>query len=593
MRRVLLFALMLGFLGLQAQNTEEILPKGMTDAEQEMMKWYTPEINFSEKNITTPPDFPVRTMAEWEEIQALMIRWNWGTFNSILAQITKAAKEECEVVIVSDNNDQTQITNYLQNTWGVNMDNVSFLTTPSNSIWIRDYGANTVYANDVDSLMFVEWIYNRPRPLDDAVPLAMEDYFDAPIYSTTEPPYSLVHTGGNFHIDGMGMGFSSDLVQDENQGNCQFCPMNQSDQDILDIMQQFMGIEEYVLMPALPFDAIHHIDMHMRLLDEETLLVGEYPTGVADGPQIEANLAYILANFTTSFGNPFDVVRIQMPPEGNSFPNTNGDYRTYTNNVFVNKTLLLPTYEAQYDEPAIEILQEQLPGYTIVPINCNSIIPLSGALHCITRAVGVDDPLLVQHAKHRNTFNEDADFNINAIAKHKSGVNNVSMFWTYDTENMDWTEVPMELTDATEQIWSATIPNPTENSEVYYYFHAEANSGKTINRPMPAPEGYFNFTAEFDEISTVDLPKEAAFAPIYPNPAKAITVIPVTTNQEVAATIKVVDMLGRTIEQVFQGDMPFGENNYFIDASQYQSGTYLVYLETETGLAVQKLFVAK
>ena len=35
-------------------------------------------------------------------------------------------------------------------------------------------------------------------------------------------------------------------------------------------------------MPTLPYDGIHHIDMHMKLLDEETLLVSEYPDGVAD-----------------------------------------------------------------------------------------------------------------------------------------------------------------------------------------------------------------------------------------------------------------------------------------------------------------------
>ena len=33
--------------------------------------------------------------------------------------------------------------------------------------------------------------------------------------------------------------------------------------------------------------------MHMKLLNEETLLVAEYPEGLSDGPQIEENLQYI------------------------------------------------------------------------------------------------------------------------------------------------------------------------------------------------------------------------------------------------------------------------------------------------------------
>jgi hypothetical protein len=67
------------------------------------------------------------------------------------------------------------------------------------------------------------------------------------------------------------------------------------------IMKKYLGINRYIKMETLPYDVIHHIDMHMKLLNEETLLVGEYPPGVADGPQIEANLQYILNNFQTCY----------------------------------------------------------------------------------------------------------------------------------------------------------------------------------------------------------------------------------------------------------------------------------------------------
>ena len=48
----------------------------------------------------------------------------------------------------------------------------------------------------------IDWIYNRPRPLDDAVPELMSQLTGLPIYTTTEVPYDLVHTGGNFMTDG-------------------------------------------------------------------------------------------------------------------------------------------------------------------------------------------------------------------------------------------------------------------------------------------------------------------------------------------------------------------------------------------------------
>ena len=71
--------------------------------------------------------------------------------------------------------------------------------------------------------------------------------------------------------DGLGTGFSSNLVVNENPTH--------SIAEIDTIMKQFMGIDRYIKMNELPYDGIHHIDMHMKLLDEETILMGEYPAG--------------------------------------------------------------------------------------------------------------------------------------------------------------------------------------------------------------------------------------------------------------------------------------------------------------------------
>ena len=61
---------------------------------------------------------------------------------------------------------------------------------------------------------------------------------------------------------------------------------------------------------------------------------------------------------------------------------------------------------------------------------------------------------------------------------------------------------------------------------MYYYIEATANTGKTINRPMPAPVEYFNFkilnnTSDIQDGIDVDLS-------VFPNPASAITCIPVS-----------------------------------------------------------------
>ena len=59
---------------------QEVLPKYMTKSEEAILDKYLSK--FSKKVATNPPNFPVRTMAEWEEIKAitLLARLQWGTY---------------------------------------------------------------------------------------------------------------------------------------------------------------------------------------------------------------------------------------------------------------------------------------------------------------------------------------------------------------------------------------------------------------------------------------------------------------------------------------------------------------------------------
>ena len=119
---------------------------------------------------TNPPSFNVRTMAEWEEIEALTITWSTGygiTEEIILKQIVEHAVNECDVIIIC--NDQNTVASYLS-AQGISSPNIYYIETNFNSIWIRDYGQNTVYKNDVEDRILVDWIYNRNRPYDDLVP---------------------------------------------------------------------------------------------------------------------------------------------------------------------------------------------------------------------------------------------------------------------------------------------------------------------------------------------------------------------------------------------------------------------------------------
>ena len=579
----------LGFASdLFAQNKD--LPRFLSEAERQMDPPAFPTIG-----INTPPLLPVRTMAEWEELQALVITWNSQT--TILTEIVRAAREECNVVICCESQAiVTSAKNKLTNS-GVDIaSHVTFLIAPNSSVWVRDYGPNTVYANDVDSLYFVDWIYNRPtRIKDDTMSTTLAPFFGVPLYSTSAAPTDLVNTGGNFMADGMGTAFASRLILNENALGNPYGATVKTEAAINNILSDFMGIDRYIKMTTLPYDEIHHIDMHMKLIDEETLMVGQYPAGIADGPQIEANIQYVLSNYQSAFGTPYKVVRIPMPSQNGQYPPDSGiDYRTYANAVFVNKTIIVPFYEQQFDTTAQRIWQQAMPGYKIVGIDCNSIINLSGAIHCITKDVGVNDPLRIVHKPIVEVIQgggSPAYYPVTAIVQHRSGIASANVFYRRKTAST-WESVSMSPVINPDSLgyWTGLIPRQEfYYDSIFYYIEGVANNGKTQQRPIVSPAGAWKFKIQPNVSSTVT--PVAELLEIYPNPAAAITVIPVHSSTKNFASILIYNSLGQLVREVFEGEMPSGNTNYFLDASTLVAGTYYVKLQTGGQVGMKKLVV--
>ena len=561
-------------------------PNGITKAERDHVE----RIGFEpiqSRGIETPPPFDsLRTAAEWEEIEALTI--SWTSFPCIQKQIVAASKEECTVIIFADN--VNEVENYLtSSTCGgaLDLENVDIVPAEYNSIWIRDYGANTVYGSWDDDRVLVDWMYNRPRPDDDAIPDVLGDHLGIDVYTTTAEPTDLMNTGGNWMSDGFGTAFASELILEENDGGSSWWTdfPDHTEAEIDDIISDFHGVDTYIKMPVLPYDGIHHIDMHMKLLDESTLLVAEYPMGVADGPQINANLDYVISNFTTKWGTPFDVIRIPSPPEqGGGYPNQNGWYLTYTNSVFVNNTILLPTYYTEYDTTAIRIYEEALPGYEVVGIDCDNngsaIISLSGAIHCITHSVGVEDPLMISHLPLPNTEDDENDYVVDAYLSHRSDIASGTMHWSTDPEG-PWTAVSMTATDSNGN-WTSAIPAQAQGTTVYYYIEAVANSGKTGNRPMPAPEGWWSFDVFGPAVGIAEL-DHSPMAAAYPNPASAITSIPMEFLTATEGVLSVYNALGERVAILHQGTFPAGSQPYFLHAESFSTGAYLIVFDGSNG----------
>lgn len=583
MFRSLLFTI---FLSIACFNVNAQMDHRLTPGEIQQLPLYglTRGSSAATTSSILPPASNVRTIGEWEEIQGLVVAW--VSYPSMLREIIRNARLECKVYVVCSNA-QTVI-NDLQNN-NIDTSNVVFVVTPFNSVWSRDYGPWSVYTNDVDSLLTIDWIYNRVRPNDDAVSVAIANAINSPLYQTTSAPWNLVNTGGNFMTDGFGTAFSSNLILTDNLPSAGYGG-TQNASGIDTIVKHFMGINRYIRFPTLPYDAIHHIDMHLKLLNEETLLVGQYPQGVADGPQIEANLQYILANYNSVYGTPYKVIRMPMPDDNGIYPNTSGRYFTYTNSSFINKTLIFPTYNIPADTTALRIYKDALPGYNVVGINSLVSIGALGALHCITKELGTADPLLISHQQLPNTTDTINNYAVIARIQHRSGIANATLYFRTDTLQ-PWQSVPMNSLSSQINYWGGSIPAQQIGTRVYYYIEAQSNSGKHQVRPIPAPSGYWYFDITgvtgiaTSEISTNQL------GTAFPNPSKGITCIPISLAQNSSVTAGFYDETGRLLIPIQNGNLSKGEHKLFMNTESIASGIYLIKVNIGTQSYIQKIAV--
>lgn len=338
------------------RDDEATLPRGF--APEERVRWRLPDLS---QMPLAPPGGSVDTPAEYERNAGLLIRW--GSQNALLTEMAVAmTNNEPDMIlyVVVSSALQASATTTLANA-GANLSRVQFIVGPSDSVWMRDYGPRYIAENGRRSM--VDHVYNRPRPLDDAVPGLVaqqtgETKFDIP----------LTHGGGNFHLFADGSAYMTRLIVNENPGL--------SEQQIRDYYMVYQGLD-VTLTDPLPasFDSTQHIDMWMLPADGDRVIVNEYPNtgGVYSVPrQVTEATATLLANRGKT------VLRLPGWRASNS-------HYTYANAVILNNTVLMCNFNGYTAENAnaLAIFQQAFPARTIVPVNCSTIISLAGAIHCI------------------------------------------------------------------------------------------------------------------------------------------------------------------------------------------------------------------
>jgi agmatine/peptidylarginine deiminase len=510
--------------GDHAADQERNLPIHLTDEEMTRLD----EIGIYH-TATAPPSVPVRKIAEWEPVTGVLIRFNYGF--GLPYDLIREYAEDLTVYIICLSGQQSGCSANLENN-GVNMANIEFISLSTNSMWTRDYGPLGVFSGDTWGI--VDHIYNRPRPLDDQVNWSLGTLWGAPVYGT-----DLVHTGGNFLYDGHGMGFSTDLVWDENP--------ELSETEIEDLMEEYLGISDYVVLPDISTSGIHHIDCWMKLLNEETILVKQVDTGHPDYDAIEDNVS-ILQGLTNCYGRPYDIVRVYC---GSII---DGDVAAYTNSMILNNKVFVPLYGISTDAAALATYEAVMPGYEV--FGYTGAWLSDDAIHCRTMELNDRQMLVVDTDPLQDLeFNTDG-YRVSAFIDDLSGTGLIadSLLIHWRPEGApEFCGIPMSAT-AYSDSYAAYIPAQADSVDVEYYVSARDNSGRRSTRPVVAPGAWYSFNTggrDLSGLSGGDIePHGFRLAQNTPNPFRERTRIGYELSRPARVRIAVHDVRGREVAVV-------------------------------------------
>ena len=431
----------------QQEYREGFLPKHLTEEEKERLH----EIN-RDRQATDPPAQPARAVAEFEPMSGALIRYPLWIPYSLVALLSETVEV---VTIVADESVKNQAISDYQN-HGVNMDNASFLIAPTNSVWTRDYGPWYIFDSN-NEFGIMDFEYDRPRPQDNAIPEIVANENNINYFHM-----GLVHTGGDYMADGMGVAASTLAAYSVNSGN--FTPAQ-----VDSIMHLYLGIEQYHVVPNI-HGGLSHIDTWAKFLAPDKILIREvYP----DHPyyeQAEQAVNYF-ASQISSYGRPFQVYRVLTP---NNEP--------YTNSLILNDRVYVPLTGSPYDDAAIQSYQEAMPGYTIFGV------PFSGwgsndALHCRVREIPDREMLYIHHQPivHDQQSHHDYEVHARIIPMSGEALFADSLLVYYRVDDGDFAHTTMTATD--DDWYTAAIPQQDAGTDISYYIFAADASGRRERHP--------------------------------------------------------------------------------------------------------------
>nr|MBP8115848.1 agmatine deiminase family protein [Chitinophagaceae bacterium] len=264
----------------------------------------------------------------------------------------------------------------------VDLSKVEFFFHPTNDAWCRDHGpAFLINPSAEQKKVIVDWGYNAwgnkypPFDLDDVVPTLIGNHLNIPVFNP-----GIVMEGGSVEFNGAGTVMTSTACLLNPNRNPH---LNQ--QQIEEYLCNYYGMEQVLWVDEgiIGDDTDGHIDDTVRFVNEDTVItVIEEDNNDENYELLQHNLKQLKAMRLLN-GKQLNIIELPMPEKL-----IYDDQRlpcSYANFYIANKSVIVPVFQSDRDEKALQIIQDCFPDRNVVGIDSLDIIWGLGSFHCLSQ----------------------------------------------------------------------------------------------------------------------------------------------------------------------------------------------------------------
>ncbi len=271
-----------------------------------------------------------------------------------------------------------------------------------NTVWARDWApVGALWENPANALSakqpLLDFNYRRnERPSDDNTPSSLAQNLNS-FERISIPVYN---DGGNFMVNDRRACMMTTRITDDNSQSFHPQDLRLDADQIRSYFKNYAACASVEIFPRIPYEFTGHIDMWAKYLNDDTILVSEIEDQtlnfLSGGNRSKAkNLQdYLKQRQADLKAMGYTVISVPMPaPQFSNFGG--GDiFRSYTNSLFVNDTVIVPRYAGNYSDSQLQSYYEgkattayQQAGFKVRFVTSDSVIAHGGAIHCITTQI--------------------------------------------------------------------------------------------------------------------------------------------------------------------------------------------------------------